>query len=38
MTPKTVFYQDPLHDDFAGTHIATKALPADFRYVRTNHW
>lgn len=36
MTPKTVFYQDPLHDDFAGTHIATKALPADFRYVRTN--
>ena len=36
MPRKIVLYQDPLHDDFAGTHIATKALPENFQYIQEN--
>ena len=37
MTPKKTFtYQDPVHDDFAGTNIDTKPLPDWFLYRHTN--
>lgn len=30
------YYSDELNDDFAGTHITAKKLPADYKYVRTD--
>ncbi len=30
---KTIWYSDPLNDDFAGTNIDTRAIPADYRFV-----
>lgn len=36
MPRKIVLYHDPLHDDFAGTHIDTKALPEDFQFIPQN--
>ena len=32
MKEKTVYYSDPVNDDFAGTNINTKELPDDYRY------
>ena len=32
MKEKTVYYSDPLNDDFAGTNINTKELPDDYAY------
>ena len=32
----TYYYSDELNDDFAGTKIARKPLPEDYRYVRTD--
>ncbi len=32
MKEKTVYYSDPVNDDFAGTNIKTKELPDDYRY------
>ena len=31
---KTVYYDDLLHDDFAGTKITKRPLPKDYKYVR----
>lgn len=36
MPRKVITYSDPLRDDFAGTHIQTKALSPRFLYVHTN--
>ena len=33
---RTYYYSDELNDDFAGTKIARKPLPEDYRYVRTD--
>lgn len=33
MTDRTVFYEDPLADDFAGTHIDTVEIGADFPFL-----
>ena len=30
---KTIYYSDPLHDDFAGNHIDTQQVGADFPFV-----
>ena len=32
---KTIYYQDPLHDDFAGLHIHTRKIPPDFPFARS---
>lgn len=31
--PKTIWYSDPLNDDFAGTDINTRTIPSDFPFV-----
>lgn len=31
--PKTIWYSDPLNDDFAGTDIKTQTIPSDFPFV-----
>lgn len=36
MPCKVIEYTDSLRDDFAGTHIHTKALPLNFRYTNTS--
>ena len=36
MPRKVIEYTDSLRDDFARTHIHTKALPLDFRYTNTS--
>ena len=36
MKRKTIYYSDPLNDDFAGNSIATKNLPKDFKYIHRN--
>lgn len=36
MARKTIYYRDPLDDDFAGTKINTKTVPADFPFVVRN--
>ncbi len=33
MKQKTFYYTDPLTDDFAGTNIKRKPLPADYQYI-----
>ncbi len=33
---KTVYYRDPLGDDFAGMDIQTETLPADFPFARSS--
>ena len=32
---KTVYYSDPLNDDFAGTKISRKKVDGDFPFVRS---
>ena len=36
MKERTVYYSDLLNDDFAGTNINTKELPADYQYFTKN--
>ena len=36
MKERTVYYSDLLNDDFAGTNINTKELPADYQYFSKN--
>ena len=36
MPRKVITYSDPLHDDFAGTHISTQPLSPHFRYMHKN--
>ena len=33
---KTIYYEDPLNDDFAGTKIKPRPFPEKYRYVRKN--
>ncbi len=33
---KTIYYSDPLHDDFANNGILSKPLPEDYKYIRNN--
>ena len=33
---KTYYYSDELNDDFAGTNIKQKELPADYQYFSRN--
>ncbi len=33
---KVVYYQDALHDDFAGTNIHTAVVDGDFRFIHTS--
>lgn len=33
---KTVYYSDPLHDDFAGNHIKTQKVDETFPYINKN--
>lgn len=33
MAKKTIYYKDPLHDDFAASNIQPKPVPADFPFV-----
>ncbi|MCD7729560.1 MAG: hypothetical protein LUI60_06585 [Clostridia bacterium] len=36
---KTYYYTDELNDDFAGTHIEAKTLPADYEFIpKTKRW
>lgn len=35
---KTVYYRDPVHDDFAGTHIETNAIGGEYRYTHGRAW
>ena len=35
MKRKVLYYSDPIHDDFAKTHIQTLALPENFQYLHT---
>lgn len=36
MKKRTLYYTDELSDDFAGTRIETKPVPANFKYVHRN--
>ena len=36
MKERTIYYSDLLNDDFAGTNINTKELPADYQYFTKN--
>lgn len=36
MKKKTIYYDDPLHDDFANNGIRSKPLPDDYTYIRRN--
>ena len=36
MKERTIYYSDLLNDDFAGTNINTKELPADYQYFSKN--
>lgn len=39
MAERVVYYTDPLNDDFAGTNIKTRRVPADFPFVhRSKLW
>ena len=31
---RTIYYQDELHDEFAGDHIKAKHIGQDYRYIR----
>ncbi len=33
---KTIYYSDPLHDDFANNGIKSKSLPKNYKYIRKN--
>ncbi|MCR5521819.1 MAG: hypothetical protein K6F44_07955, partial [Lachnospiraceae bacterium] len=33
---RTIYYSDPINDDFASNSIETKKLPKNFKYVRKN--
>lgn len=35
---KTVYYRDPVHDDFAGTHIETNVIDKEYRYQHGPLW
>ena len=35
-TDRTIYYTDPLNDDFAGTRIHTQKVPADYPYEHAN--
>lgn len=35
MKQKTIYYSDPLNDDFAATNITPKPLPDNYKYVKT---
>ena len=35
---KTVYYHDPIHDDFAGTHIETNIIDDEYRYAHSKAW
>ena len=37
MESKTIYYSDETTDDFAGTHIKTKPLRDDYRYMKLSH-
>ena len=36
MKKRTIYYSDPLNDDFAGNSIVTQKLPANYKYIHTN--
>ena len=33
---KTIYYSDPLNDDFANNNILTKNIESDFKYIHSN--
>lgn len=33
---KTIYYTDPLHDDFANNGIQSRPLPEDYTYISSN--
>ena len=35
---KVVYYRDPVHDDFAGTHIDTGVVDVSYPYVHNRFW
>ncbi len=35
---KTIYYRDPAHDDFAGTHIETNVIDGNYRYAHGPLW
>lgn len=35
---RTIYYQDELHDEFAGDHIKAKHIGQDYRYIGCARW
>lgn len=35
---KIIYYKDPVHDDFAGTHIDTNVIDKEYRYTHSGIW